>query len=91
MFTCPATAASVTNVAEKMERERKQYIDGVNNLDWWTGKSADSGRHHFLYYYESDLTAVRRAPSKIHLSTREHYYDEINKRVLFFNLRERSV
>ncbi|CAN5714324.1 hypothetical protein BH18ACI4_BH18ACI4_22900 [soil metagenome] len=70
-----------------MEKEKKQFIDGVNNLDWWTGKSPESARNHFLYYYESNLTAVRMGPWKIHLSTREHYYDEIAKRVLFFNLR----
>jgi arylsulfatase A-like enzyme len=87
MFTSLAAAAGVTNVAEKIEREKKQYIDGVNNLDWWTGKSADSARHHFLYYYESDITAVRMGPWKIHMATRENYYDTVTKRVLFFNLR----
>jgi arylsulfatase len=59
MFTSLAAAAGVANVAEKMEKEKKQYIDGVNNLDWWTGKAPDTARHHFLYYYESNITAVR--------------------------------
>jgi arylsulfatase A-like enzyme len=87
MFTSLAAAAGVPNIAEKMETEKKQYIDGVNNLDWWMGRSPESARHHFLYYYESNLSAVRMGPWKIHLSTREHYYDEITTRRLFFNLR----
>ena len=87
MFTSFAAAAGVTNVAEKIEKEKKQYIDGVNNLDWWTGKMPESARRQFLYYYESRITAVRMGPWKIHLTTREHYYDELSSRVLFFNLR----
>jgi arylsulfatase A-like enzyme len=87
MFTSFAVAAGVPNVVERMEKEKKQYIDGVNNLEWWTGRSPESARHHFLYYYESNLTAVRMGPWKIHFSTREHYYDKITTRTLFFNLR----
>jgi arylsulfatase A-like enzyme len=87
MFTSLAAAAGVTNVAEKIEKEKKQYIDGVNNLDWWTGKAPESARHHFLYYYESRITAVRMGPWKIHLTTREDYYAELANRVLFFNVR----
>src|ERR1041384_5781989 len=87
MFTSLAAAAGVTDVVEKIEKNKKQVIDGVNNLDWWTGKSPESARRHFLYYYESNLAAVRMGPWKIHLSTRENYYDEISKRILFFNLR----
>jgi arylsulfatase len=87
MFTSLAAAAGVNNVAEKIEKEKKQYIDGMNNLDWWTGKSPESVRHHFLYYYESRITAVRMGPWKIHMTTREDYYDKLTNRVLFFNVR----
>jgi len=87
MFTSLAAAAGVNNVAEKIEKEKKQYIDGMNNLDWWTGKSPESARHHFLYYYESRITAVRMGPWKIHMTTREDYYDKLTNRVLFFNVR----
>lgn len=38
MFTTLAAAAGEPDVAERMLRERKQYIDGVNNLDYWQGK-----------------------------------------------------
>jgi arylsulfatase A-like enzyme len=88
MFTSLAAAAGVTNVVEQIEREKQQPIDGINNLDWWTGKSSESARHHFLYYYESRLTAVRMGPWKLHLSTREDYYANLIGRTapLVFNL-----
>jgi arylsulfatase len=89
MFTTFAAAAGVPNVAEDMKREKKQYIDGVNNLDYWMGKSAESQRTNFLYYYESRLTAMRLGPWKMHFSTRENYYDTLIPRTspLLFNLR----
>jgi arylsulfatase A-like enzyme len=89
MFTTLAAAAGVQDVATKLDKEKKQYIDGINNLDWWLGKTSESARRHFLYYYESKLTAVRMGPWKIHLSTRENYYDNLIGRTapLFFNVR----
>jgi len=79
----------VPDVNEDMRRDKKQYIDGVDNLDYWTGKSPESRRKTFLYYYESRLTAVRVGPWKLHFATREDYYSPL--RVLsgpmFFNLR----
>jgi arylsulfatase len=74
MFTTFAAAAGVPNVVEEVKREKKQYIDGVNNLEYWTGKSSGSARNDFLYYYESKLAAIRMGPWKFHFSTREHYY-----------------
>jgi arylsulfatase len=89
MFTTLAAAAGVPNVNEDIRNEKKQYIDGVNNLDYWTGKSPESKRSHFLYYYESKLAAIRMGPWKFHFSTREHYYDNLAARTapLVFNLR----
>jgi arylsulfatase len=89
MFTSFAAAADVPDVVEQMKKEKKQYIDGVNNLDYWTGKSAESARTSFLYYYESKLAAVRMGPWKVHFSTREDYYGHLTARTspLFFNLR----
>ena len=89
MFTTFAAAAGVSNVVEEIRKDKKQYIDGVNNLDYWTGKSSQSARNHFLYYYESKLTAVRLGPWKMHLSTRENYYDTLVPRTspLLFNIR----
>ncbi len=72
-----------------LPKGKTQYIDGVNNLDYWTGKSAASKRNDFLYYYESKLTALRMGPWKMHFSTREDYYDVLTPRTspLLFNLR----
>jgi arylsulfatase A-like enzyme len=89
MFTTFAAAAGIPDAAAKINKEKNQYIDGVNNLNWWTGESTESARRHFLYYYESKLTAVRMGPWKIHMSTRENYYDNLVSRTapLFFNVR----
>jgi arylsulfatase len=88
MFTTLAAAAGVPDVVEKIDKEKHQYVDGMNNLDWWTGKATESARHHFLYYYESRLTAIRMGPWKFHLSTREDYYGQLTGRTmsLVFNI-----
>jgi hypothetical protein len=49
MFTSFAAAAGVPDVVERLKREKKQYIDGLNNLDYWTGKSRESARNSVLY------------------------------------------
>jgi arylsulfatase len=89
MFTTLAAAAGVTNVVERMRTQKKQYIDGVNNLDYWTGKTQESVRRDFFYYYESKLMAVRMGPWKWHFSTKEDYYANVVARTapLVFNLR----
>ena len=77
------------NVAEKMKKEKKQYIDGVNNLPYWKGETDHSARNHIFYYCESKLTAVRMGPYKFHFSTKEDYYANVVPRMvpLVFNLR----
>ncbi|GGO87169.1 arylsulfatase [Marinobacterium nitratireducens] len=89
MFTTLAAAAGVENVAEKMKEEKKQYIDGVNNLAYWKGESDHSARDHIFHYYESKLTAVRMGPWKFHFSTKEDYYANVVPRTvpLVFNIR----
>ena len=77
MFTTLAPQPACRTSVEQMERDKKQYIDGVNNLDYWTGKARESRRDDFLYYYESKLTAIRMGPWKFHFSTREDYYDNL--------------
>jgi len=74
IFTTLAAAAGVDNVAEKMKKEHKQYIDGVNNLDYWIGKSDHSERNNFIYYHESDIRAVRINQWKMNFQTSENYY-----------------
>jgi arylsulfatase A-like enzyme len=89
LFTTLAAAAGVPDVASRMQSDRKQYIDGVNNLDYWTGKSTDSARTDFIYYYESELTAVRWRQWKTHFATKEDYYSPIVRQSfpVMFNLR----
>ncbi len=74
IFTTLAAAAGVDNVAEKIRDEQKQYIDGVNNLDYWLGNTNESNRNNFIYYHESDIRAVRINQWKLHFQTSENYY-----------------
>ena len=89
MFTSLATAAGVPDVVAKMKTEKRQYIDGVNNLPYWKGESPESARNHIFHYYESKLMAVRMGPWKVHFSTKENYYADIASRSapLLFNIR----
>ena len=77
LFTTLATAAGEPDVNKKMMSEKKQYIDGVNNLDYWKGKSAESNRTSIFHYYEAKLTAMRIGPWKFHFSTKENYYANV--------------
>ncbi|HAC91076.1 MAG TPA: arylsulfatase, partial [Planctomycetaceae bacterium] len=58
VFTTLSAAAGVPDIRERIakgdklgtEVEHKNYIDGVNNLDYWVGKSEKSARDEFIYY-----------------------------------------
>ena len=89
MFTSIAAAAGIEDVADRVMREKKQLIDGVNNLPYWKGETDRSARTHIFHYYESKLTAVRMGPWKFHFSTKEDYYANVIPRTvpLVFNIR----
>lgn len=89
MFTTLSAAAGVGDIKTKMEQEKKQFLDGVDNLAYWKGDAPTSGRDHIFHYYESKLTAVRMAPWKFHFSTKEDYYADVLPRTvpLVFNIR----
>ncbi|BCX49651.1 arylsulfatase [Haloferula helveola] len=89
LFTTLAAAAGMPDLPEKILKEDKQFIDGVNNLDYWMGKSDKSERNLIFHYYESKLMAVRMGPWKFHFSTKEDYYDPIQPRTapMVFNIR----
>lgn len=89
LFTTLAKAAGIDDVAARVMKEKKQYIDGVDNLDYWMGKADKSSRNHIFHYYESKLTAVRMGPWKFHFSTKEDYYANVIPRTvpLVFNIR----
>ena len=89
LFAVISQAAGVDNVQERMMEEKRQVIDGVNNLDYWLGSQDHSNRNHIFHYYESKLMAVRMGPWKFHFSTKEDYYATIVGRTapLVFNIR----
>jgi len=39
--------------------EHKNHIYGVNNLDYWTGKTEISARDEYIYDSESRILAIR--------------------------------
>ena len=89
MFTTLAAAAGIADVNAKVMEEKKQYIDGVNNLAYWEGKADRSNRDTFFYYYESTLSGIRMGPWKFLFSTKEDYYANMVPRTvpLVVNLR----
>ncbi|MFN2125808.1 MAG: arylsulfatase [Candidatus Promineifilaceae bacterium] len=89
LFTVISQAAGIDNVHERVMEEKRQVIDGVNNLDYWLGNQDHSNRNHIFHYYESKLMAVRMGPWKFHFSTKEDYYATIVPRTapLVFNIR----
>jgi len=60
-----ASAAGVPDIRTRLGKgdalgtavENKAYIDGVDNLPYWSGKTADSVRHSVFVYEESSLRA----------------------------------
>jgi len=56
----------------------KNHLDGYNNLDYWTGKSAKSARMEVFYYDETDLMAIRVGPWKMHIGVKHNgdWFDE---------------
>jgi arylsulfatase len=89
MFTTLAVAAGIEDPVTQVMETMDQYIDGVNNLPYWTGDTERSARTHIFHYYESKLTAVRMGPWKFHFSTKEDYYANVIPRTvpLVFNIR----
>jgi arylsulfatase len=70
--------------------EHKNHIDGVNNLDYWTGKATESAREEFIYYAESRLQAIRVNQWKAHFFVRDGYYGTTTKLDIpwLFNVRQ---
>jgi arylsulfatase A-like enzyme len=48
----------------------KVHLDGYNNLEHWTGKSAKSARREIYYYDETDLMAIRVDAWKMHIGVK---------------------
>lgn len=92
VFPTIAAALGESDLRKKYMSSKKVYIDGENNLDYWMGKTDKSAREHFFYYYESQLTAVRYGPWKMHFATKPQgrYYDDlvVHTTPKLFNLRK---
>jgi arylsulfatase A-like enzyme len=87
LFTTLAAACGYDNVHQRLEASHHVYIDGVNNLDHWTG-DAPSARNFEIYYNESELTAIRIGNWKSHLKTRDGFFDFNQPSALLVNLRQ---
>jgi len=74
VFTTLAAAAGVPDVADRVMKEKNQVIDGVNNLDWWLGKSDHTNRNDFIYYEGNTIRAVRLGKWKMHFATSEGFF-----------------
>ena len=98
VFTTLAAAAGMPDIRERLaggdslgtDVENKGYIDGLNNLDYWTGKTNESARDEYIYYAESNLQAIRVKQWKMHFYTRSGYYGTTKKLELpyLFNIRQ---
>ena len=70
----------------------KVYLDGINNLSYWEGKSDTSARNHYYYWYESSLSGIRVGPWKMVFSTKPNrkYNGDLVKHTMpmLFNLRK---
>jgi arylsulfatase len=65
VFVTLAAAAGLPNLKEELLTGKKMgdmtykvHLDGYNQLDYWTGKSAKTARRAFFYYDETDLMAI---------------------------------
>jgi arylsulfatase A-like enzyme len=87
LFTTLAAACGVDNIHDKLAKESKVYIDGVNNLNHWTGNE-ESKRNFYIYYNEKELTAVRIGNWKSHMAVREGFFDYNKPSALLVNLKQ---
>lgn len=86
LFVTLAAAAGLPNVREELRKSDSVFIDGVNNLDHWTG-TAPSARNIVYYYNEKDLCAIRIGNWKSHFQSRDGFFDYNKPAALIFNLR----
>lgn len=98
VFVTLAAAAGIPDIKERLaagdalgtDLVHRCYIDGVDNLDYWTGRRDTSARESFIYYAEATIQAVRWRQWKLHFATRDGYYGTTTatELPLFFNIRQ---
>ncbi len=74
LFTSLAAAAGLDTIVDDIRDDENQYVDGVNQIDFWTGESPKSARNEVFHYCETRINALRVGPWKWHLQTQEDYY-----------------
>ncbi len=91
LFVSLAAAAGMPNLKSELlsgkkigDMTYKVHLDGVNNTDYWTGKSDKSARRANFYYDETDLMAIRVDGWKMHIGVKpegswwdEKYYPSV--------------
>ena len=72
------------------EINHRCYIDGLDQLAYWTGKTDTFARHSFYYYSESHLQAMRWNQWRIHFTVRDGYYGSAKQLEIpwLFNIRQ---
>ncbi|MEN5206555.1 arylsulfatase [Stenotrophomonas terrae] len=98
VFTTLAHIAGAPDIPAKLaagdklggEINHRCYIDGLDQLAYWTGKTETSARHSFYYYSESHLQAMRWNQWKIHFTVRDGYYGSAKQLEIpwLFNIRQ---
>ena len=58
---------------------KKVYLDGVDNMAYWTGASDESARDEYIYWAESSVQALRVHQWKAHFALRDGYYGTTEK------------
>jgi len=79
LFVTLAAAAGLPDLKQKLltgyemnGTPYKVHLDGYNNLDYWTGKSAVSARRVMYYFDETDLMALRVDGWKMHIGVKQN-------------------
>jgi arylsulfatase len=98
VFTTLSAAAGVPDIRDRIAQgdtlgtdlEHKNHIDGVDNLDYWTGATDTSARDEYIYYAESQIQAIRINQWKAHFFIRDGYYGHTTKLDIahLFNVRQ---
>lgn len=88
----PDIVAKLKSGYQAGDMNYKVHIDGINNLDYWEGKTDTSARNYYFYWYESSLCGIRVGPWKMLFASKPNgrYAEDMVKHTMpmLFNLRK---